>query len=188
MTDERLCDEHKKEYLSFGKEKKRSKWRNPFEQMRITDMEEEILYMSPNLLSNRHKPCIDVRLKANRINDDLKIDNGFCVGKTSSIQLLVKNTSLRAAKDVNVVIEGEIIGKKQEFNFKNVKYRDAFTDAFVITPEKSGRSEIEINVQYNYKMTELKKKTAKIVIKVSDNEEKKGSSETIFDSEEGGWD
>mgnify|MGYP000526544202 CR=1 FL=1 len=72
-----LHHEHKKEYLSFGKEKKRSKRRNLFEQMRFNDMEAEILYQSPNLLSGRHKPCIDVRLKANRINDDLKIDNGF---------------------------------------------------------------------------------------------------------------
>ena len=187
MTDERLCDELKKEYLSFGKEKKRSKRRNLFGQMRLSDMEEEILYMSPNLLPNRHDPCVDVRLKANRINDDLKIDNGFCIGKPSSIQLLVKNTSRKAAKDVNVTIEGDVIGKKREFNFRNVG-RDAFTDAFVIIPEKSGKAEIEITVQHTYKMAELRKKTAKFEIVVSDDGEEKGSSETIFDSEEGGWD
>ena len=156
--------------------------------MMLNNMEEEILYQSPNLLSGRHKPCIDVRLKANRINDDLKIDNGFCVGQASSIQLLIKNSSFGFAKDVNVVIEGDILGERQEFNFRKVEYRDAFTDAFVIIPVKSGRAKIKVTLQYNYKIAELEKKTAGIEIVVSENGVEKGSSETIFDSEKGGWD
>ena len=199
MTDERLCDEHKREYLSFG-DRKRSRRLNRMAEVLSLDDENcnsqrniDRIFAGfpgmPNFLAG-NKPLVNVRLKANRAieeGESLEVNNGFRVNKKSSIQILIRNTGGITAKDVNITLEGDILEGNKEFTFKKIGSEESITDAFVITPKKKGMQSITIKMQYNYRMTRIVTKEARAKIEVSDREKRGKISDTIFDSLHGGW-
>ena len=199
MTDERLCDEHKKEYFSLRDRKRSTRLNRMAEELSLDDDNCETqrnidrIFAGfpgmPNFLAG-NKPLVNLRLKANRVieqGENLDINNGFSVDKKSSIQILIRNTGGIAAKDVNITLEGDVLGTNKEFTFKKIDSDESIADAFIITPKKKGFQSITIKMQYNYRMTKIVTKEAEVNLKISDREISGKFSDTIFDSLRGGW-
>ena len=199
LTDERLCDEHKKEYFSLSDSKKSRRLNRMAEELSLDNDNcefqrniDSLFAASPGMLNflNGNKPLVNVRLKASRVieqENNLEVNNGLIVNKKSSIQILVRNTGGIAAKDVSITLEGDVLGTSREFTFKKIGSNESIADAFIITPKKKGYQSITIKMQYNYRMTQIVTKEAKVNLKISDKEISGKFSDTIFDSLRGGW-
>ncbi|MCA9460216.1 MAG: hypothetical protein KC550_06735, partial [Nanoarchaeota archaeon] len=91
---------------------------------------------------------IDILDKANIILQNVKMPSKLYVGEEFELSLRVENDGYGKAKNVNIILDGEVQGLKEGF-FGTIARGEDYPHVFKLIPRKSGLNEINLQITYN---------------------------------------